>query len=673
MDSNTGYRINAQLEWLDSILNLTCTDTVIDFVFVQFHHPHKSELWLPGELDYSGQVVAKMEAFSTNCGKPSIHFFGHTHGYSRGQSRDHDHLWVNVATAGGRIDYWGAYPQADYEEFVITQDEYGFVMVEVTAGADPTFTMRRISTGDEFTPKNNTLEDEVIVRVNNTMPDRPIALFPLRSDTLAPDCIAMKADEFIDPDGDGHGASHWQIALDSTAFGVPVYDQWKQHKNWYFDVNTQIGDDLTDEQVLSLEPETTYWWRVRYRDKSLAWSEWSIPEPFRTSASQSSGNLILNAAAENGTSQWNVQTGVLESLSAGECNGINPYSGSRYFAIGALCVEHPFASAYQDMDVSAWSAKIDSGMASAVFGAYMADWNGSDEPAFALQCLDSLGTVLAGSDTTAFRQPTWTQVLDSIVVPPMTRQLRFIMMGTRYAGTDNDSYLDDILSKLIFSDTPCARYSAAGPLHGRYYVDQDAPGLPTGESWTKAFKTVESALTAADTNTHIHELWIAEGTYFPTPNNDRSRSFFIENGLALYGGFSGNEQELSERNPSLYFSILSGDIGQQQIPEDNSYHVVRVENLSDTLLLDGLRITGGKADDAPESVGGGLFIPSPFAGLIFLKNCRIENNLAASGSAIYNQGNVTIKDCFFTGNNGIQIVNDVNGNLEKKGTTLIEY
>ena len=81
----------------------------------------------------------------------SIHFFGHTHGYSRGQSKDHEHLWVNVATAGGAIDHWGEYPQEDYSEFTVTQDEWGFVLVDVEAGDNPQFKLKRISRGNEET------------------------------------------------------------------------------------------------------------------------------------------------------------------------------------------------------------------------------------------------------------------------------------------------------------------------------------------------------------------------------------------------------------------------------------------------------------------------------------------------------------------------------------------
>ena len=101
LNSNWNYQLAVQLNWLENVLNSSCNDPNIDFVFAQLHHPHKSELWVPGETNFTGDVVELLEQFTSDCGKPSIHFFGHTHGYSRGQSLDHSHLWVNVATAGG--------------------------------------------------------------------------------------------------------------------------------------------------------------------------------------------------------------------------------------------------------------------------------------------------------------------------------------------------------------------------------------------------------------------------------------------------------------------------------------------------------------------------------------------------------------------------------------------
>ena len=75
---------------------------------------------------------------------------------------------------------------------------------------------------------------------------------------------------------------------------------------------------------------------VRYRDKSLAWSEWSDPVSFQTENSNLSENLIENYGAENNINYWNVEIGNLESLSAFECNGIEPLQWRKYFSIGGL-------------------------------------------------------------------------------------------------------------------------------------------------------------------------------------------------------------------------------------------------------------------------------------------------------------------------------------------------
>ncbi|WPP52413.1 fibronectin type III domain-containing protein [Catalinimonas niigatensis] len=282
LDSNEGYRNRTQLNWLDEVLALTRDNDSIDFVFAQLHHPHKSELWLDGEEDFTGEVVKRLEAFSTETGKPSIHFFGHTHGYSRGQSRDHKHLWVNVATAGGKIDYWGEYAQKNYDEFTVTQDEYGFVMVEVDPNqGDPKFTVKRFSRGNENLGRDNELRDSVTVWKFEKKPRMPQASYPV-NETVNPVGLILKANIFSsDLENAAHGASHWQISK-SVDFSEPIMDSWKQYEDWYAYQNLQKDDDLTDEKVQRLENNSSYFWRVRYRDQNLNWSDWSAPAKFST-------------------------------------------------------------------------------------------------------------------------------------------------------------------------------------------------------------------------------------------------------------------------------------------------------------------------------------------------------------------------------------------------------
>jgi len=276
----SNYRIEEQLAWLDKVLTQTCQQKHIDFVFAQMHHPHKSELWGQGELDYSGKIVAKLEQFSTACNKPSIHFFGHTHGYSRGVSRDHHHAMVNVASAGGNLDYFGEgdYIQTDYTEYSVSQAEYGFVLVDVNAGNDPWFELKRISLGSQYKPLNNELRDSLKVRKNNTPPKRPVILMT-SSKSILPSSNTVVASEFSDVDGDLFGAAHWQVSTSCNDFTNPLVDHWYQHQNIYNGQDTRAGLAHNRFDFSGLDISSRYCLRVRYRDRSLAWSEWSIPQP----------------------------------------------------------------------------------------------------------------------------------------------------------------------------------------------------------------------------------------------------------------------------------------------------------------------------------------------------------------------------------------------------------
>ncbi len=284
LNSNKGYRdTKAQYQWLKTVLENTEKNEAIDFVFAQLHHPFKSELWIPGEEEFSGKIVKLLEDFSTKTGKPSIHFFGHTHGYSRGQSKDHKHLWINVASAGGAIDNWGEFEGRDYDEFTVTQDEYGFVMVEVDANSEnPKFTVKRITRGNNAIGiKNNVLSDSITVWKATRKPKTPKAIYP-NNETVAITGLVLKADTFAsDFNSAFHAASNWQISEDKS-FEKPILDRWKQFENWYYMENRQKDDDLTNEEISRLKPNTTYYWRVRYRDQNLNWSDWSEIKTFKT-------------------------------------------------------------------------------------------------------------------------------------------------------------------------------------------------------------------------------------------------------------------------------------------------------------------------------------------------------------------------------------------------------
>lgn len=494
LDSNSGYRIQTQLDWLQSVLNDACTDPDIDFVFAQLHHPHHSELWPAGNLDYTGNVIALMETFTADCGKPSVHFYGHTHAYSRGHSKEHEHVMMNVATGGGNIDYWGEFAQTDYPEHIISQDDYGFIWAEIHAGTDPYFILKRLSRGNENQDRDNELRDTLRIKRYNLPPTTPTCAFPEPNSSISPDCIVLfTANPYNDPDNDPHGATQWQIATDA-AFATIVYDEWRQYKNEYNNTDSQANDNLLNEAVGILQPNTTYYWRVRYRDRALAWSAWSSTAVFQTTASLASDNLLLNNGAENGTSNWTETAGSFESITSGQCAGNNARSGARLFAVGGVCEDNAYGEGYQDIDISTYALAIANGTATAKFGGYLSDYQGADRPEFRLSFLNAANNIIANTPTYGYKSGSWTLLAQNATIPANTAKIRFILMGTRESGSDNDSYFDDMYLRIDTlncgvlyptcavapdintqsgGDTPCSgdiqTYTCATPIAGSIY------------------------------------------------------------------------------------------------------------------------------------------------------------------------------------------------------------
>ncbi|MDO8971586.1 MAG: hypothetical protein Q7U74_12905, partial [Saprospiraceae bacterium] len=83
------------------------------------------------------------------------------------------------------------------------------------------------------------------------------------------------------------------------------------------------------------------------------------------------------------------------------------------------------------------------------------------------------------------------------------------------------------------------------------YVNLNATGSANGLSWANAFVSLDAALAVSAPG---QEIWVSAGTYKPVS------SFLLQTGVSLYGGFSGTETALNQRNPNLNVTTLSGDI-----------------------------------------------------------------------------------------------------------------
>jgi len=179
-----------------------------------------------------------------------------------------------------------------------------------------------------------------------------------------------------------------------------------------------------------------------------------------------------------------------------------------------------------------------------------------------------------------------------------------------------------------------------------------------GSDWNTPFKNLQAAIQiAGDGDT----IWVAQSTYLPTSDSNREKYFQLNPGVVILGGFNGTEMYDWERDPAVYETILSGDIGIPDDSTDNSYHVLYTIGTDSTAILDGFTITRGQATsaNATSRYGGGLLVDTDAARLRtspVIRNCRFIGNTASYGGGIYCNGenaryaNPLIQQCTFLNN-----------------------
>ncbi len=182
----------------------------------------------------------------------------------------------------------------------------------------------------------------------------------------------------------------------------------------------------------------------------------------------------------------------------------------------------------------------------------------------------------------------------------------------------------------------------------RFYVNKAQTANPnTGVSWANAYDDLNPLLKQLDLiGGKSCEVWVRQGFYYPTTGTDRSATFKIPSGLALYGGFNGTETALDQRTaPWFFITALSGSIGGSG-DGDNSYHVVDAEGASVDTTLDGFSIVRGHANGSGDnSKGGGLYAPST---RIRVSNTKFLSNYAGiEGGGAFTTDYPNFTNCLF--------------------------
>jgi hypothetical protein len=181
-----------------------------------------------------------------------------------------------------------------------------------------------------------------------------------------------------------------------------------------------------------------------------------------------------------------------------------------------------------------------------------------------------------------------------------------------------------------------------------WYVKPTASGSGNGTSWANASASIQTIINAASAG---DQIWVAGGTYVApyTVNGPFTYySFVLKNGVELYGGFSGNETLINQRNYQSNETILAG----------NGNTVVKaLGSITRATILDGFSIINGTGTNGVTDLAGGLGMTTMSSPTIqhckFYNNSTI-NNTAGGGAISINQSNPLIIDCIFYNNTAIK-------------------
>lgn len=141
-------------------------------------------------------------------------------------------------------------------------------------------------------------------------------------------------------------------------------------------------------------------------------------------------------------------------------------------------------------------------------------------------------------------------------------------------------------------------------------VNYNSPNNGPGTDWNHAFHTVQAGLSVAKSG---NQVWVAKGTYVEfvgfSPNQN----------VGLYGGFTGTETALSQRNWTTNLTILDGG---------NSWTVVEAPQFgTQAARIDGFTIRNGNGQGGS---GGGI--------TCWQSSPTITNNIITGSSAGFGGG-----------------------------------
>lgn len=284
---------NTQLNWAKSVISKATADNSVDWIITISHRPYQAEQY---SNDYSTWYGNSVLPVLKSTGKFALHIAGHHHLYARGQFKDHSgYHMISGGTAWPQ--YWGdSGNETDHQETQGSWSNFAYQIIEIDNVREE-MKVQSYTIGSLDKVKNNELLDEFHLKRGLARPARPSVVNNVTGPVTLP--YTFKSSDYHSAAQEPYNSTQFQVSS-TEDFSTVKIDEFRHFENHYGpdgqrDETRNIGLGLGIFE-LTIRPNQlsngSYFVRVRHRDQSLNWSEWSSPLSFQVSGSVDADPVI---------------------------------------------------------------------------------------------------------------------------------------------------------------------------------------------------------------------------------------------------------------------------------------------------------------------------------------------------------------------------------------------
>jgi hypothetical protein len=276
---NTGGN---QFNWIKKIVDTATADPTVQWIITIAHRPYQAEQYVG---DISTWIRNTVVPYCMNSPKFVLHVGAHHHLYARGQLKEAPAY--NIISGGTAWDqYWGMATEQNFDDVQKTISQWAYQLVDVDM-VNNKLDVACYSIGSIYSRRDNLLIDSFHRYRNSSVPATPSITNTFTPTVQLP--LTLTASAFASPAGERLNSTEFQVALDRN-FTVTEKTAYRHYEDLFGSV-TGFSPDTTKDQNLGLDitqytlpsgalPNGKHYVRVRYRDRNLSWSNWSVTDSF---------------------------------------------------------------------------------------------------------------------------------------------------------------------------------------------------------------------------------------------------------------------------------------------------------------------------------------------------------------------------------------------------------